>query len=413
MLNLVIMDACQSSLAAKTLFGNLEKLYSFFSNSHKRSDILEKVQKEHKIENIHRPQRVSTTRWWSHQKSLENVFFANSEKLFDCFIDTLRRCQSKQESLETVTDADALENKFCSFEVIMTAFIFKRIFGITDPASNYLQSEKIDLLTAIRLVETAEEELRILRGQFAVILSEAKSYCKKHNVEEQDFPPKRSRKRKRMIDELCHDEVEENQTSKYRRETFIVAIDTALTAIRTRFSSHKAILRDFAWLDPERFQEVIDSYVLPEDAFENAGKNYGLDVTALRDEYSSFIRVYRKIKGEKPLNNQIIERNKDLARENFITALKFIKMYEIQSAYPELHTLYRILVTLPIGSTKCERTFSKLKMIKNCLRSTMGQDRLRSLILLNVECDLLQNINEDAIINDFASTPLLRRLLVI
>ena len=161
-LNLVIMDAWQSSLAAKTLFRNVEKTLFFFCDSHKRSDILEKVQKEHKIENIHRPQRVSTTRWWSHQKSLENVFFANSEKLFDCFIDTLQRCPSKQESLETVTDADALENKFFSFQVIMTVFIFKRIFGITDPASNYLQSGKIDLLTAIRLVETAEEELRIL-----------------------------------------------------------------------------------------------------------------------------------------------------------------------------------------------------------------------------------------------------------
>ena len=43
----------------------------------------------------------------------------------------------------------------------------------------------------------------------------------------------------------------------------------------------------------------------------------------------------------------------------------------------------------------------------------MGQDRLSSLILLNVEYDLLQNISGDAIINDFASTPLLRRLLEI
>ena len=100
---------------------------------------------------------MSTTRWWSHQTSLENVFFANSEKLFHCFIDTLQGCQSKQESSETVTDADALENNFCSFEVIMITHIFKRISANTDPTSNYLQSEKIDLVTAIHLIETAEE----------------------------------------------------------------------------------------------------------------------------------------------------------------------------------------------------------------------------------------------------------------
>ena len=42
----------------------------------------------------------------------------------------------------------------------------------------------------------------------------------------------------------------------------------------------------------------------------------------------------------------------------------------------------------------------------------MGQDRLRSLVLLNIDCDLMQQINEDEIINNFACTPLLRRLLV-
>ena len=57
-LNLVIMEACGSSLAAKSLFGALEKLYAFFSQSRKRSDILEEKQKESNIQQIHRPQRL-------------------------------------------------------------------------------------------------------------------------------------------------------------------------------------------------------------------------------------------------------------------------------------------------------------------------------------------------------------------
>ena len=44
-LNLVIIEACGSSLAAKSLFGALEKLYAFFSQSSKRSDILEEKQR--------------------------------------------------------------------------------------------------------------------------------------------------------------------------------------------------------------------------------------------------------------------------------------------------------------------------------------------------------------------------------
>ena len=110
-LNLVIMEACQSSIASKSLFGVSEKLYVFFSQSRKRSDVLEEKHKKSKITQIHRPQRVSTTRWWSHQKALENVFFAQDGDLFDCFVDTLQDCQSANHSRETITDAEALEQK--------------------------------------------------------------------------------------------------------------------------------------------------------------------------------------------------------------------------------------------------------------------------------------------------------------
>ena len=228
-LNLVVMEVCGSSLAAKSLFGVLDKLYAFFSQSRKRSDILEK-QKESNIQQIHRPQRVSTTRWWSHQKALENVFFAHQGELFECFIDTLEQCQSTDHSRQTITDAEALEKKLTSFETVLTAHVFNKIFSITDPASLYLQSEKIDLLTAIRLIETAESHLEQLRGEFSKVHALAKMFCVDHELE-QDFASK--------------------------------------------------------------------------------------------------------------------------------------------SRFPELYTLYKILVTLPIGSTKCERTFSKLKFVKNNLRSSV------------------------------------------
>ena len=101
---------------------------------------------------------------WSHQKALEYVFFAQKGKLFECFIDTLDECQSVDHSRETITDAEALEIKLTSFETVLTAHVFNKIFSITDPASLYLQLGKIDLLTAIRLIETAESQLEKLRG---------------------------------------------------------------------------------------------------------------------------------------------------------------------------------------------------------------------------------------------------------
>ena len=57
------MEARGSSLPAKMLFGTLEKLYTFFSTSRKRSDVLQGIQKEAYLGQLHRPQRVSTT-WY-------------------------------------------------------------------------------------------------------------------------------------------------------------------------------------------------------------------------------------------------------------------------------------------------------------------------------------------------------------
>ena len=236
---------------------------------------------------------------------------------------------------------------------------------------------------------------------------------------EQDFASKRTKKKKRLPGELFNDEIEEDPISRYRRETFVYAIDTAIMSIRDRFSSHKAILADFALPDPERFQDINSSNSLPPDAFENVARNYGFDEGKLKAEYISFIEIYPKLRKPKddlsfnvtspgPFNVTSLGPSDDINWENFIAVLKVLSTFNLQSAFPELYTVYKILVTLLIGSTKCERTFSKLKFVKNNLRSTMGQKRLNSLMLINVERDLTKVLDYEQVINSFADTQLLQ-----
>lgn len=49
------------------------------------------------------------------------------------------------------------------------------------------------------------------------------------------------------------------------------------------------------------------------------------------------------------------------------------------------------------------RSFSKLKLIKNYLRSTMSQSRLQNLAILSIEQEITNNINFESIIHDFSS----------
>jgi hypothetical protein len=56
-----------------------------------------------------------------------------------------------------------------------------------------------------------------------------------------------------------------------------------------------------------------------------------------------------------------------------------------------------------VTSAECERTFSKLALIKNKLRTTCGQERLENLLLCSVERDIVKQIEVSRIVDRFAA----------
>ena len=50
--------------------------------------------------------------------------------------------------------------------------------------------------------------------------------------------------------------------------------------------------------------------------------------------------------------------------------------------FPNIHCLLRHICTLPVTSSECERSISVLRRLKSYMRSTMAQERLSSLALL-------------------------------
>uniref|UniRef100_A0A2S2R5R2 HAT C-terminal dimerisation domain-containing protein n=1 Tax=Sipha flava TaxID=143950 RepID=A0A2S2R5R2_9HEMI len=71
-------------------------------------------------------------------------------------------------------------------------------------------------------------------------------------------------------------------------------------------------------------------------------------------------------------------------------------------AYPALYLSYKLLITFSISQVGCERSFSKLKYVKNYLRNSITQDHLESFILMNVEKEILTSICPATIIDKVA-----------
>ncbi|XP_060846275.1 uncharacterized protein LOC132925937 [Rhopalosiphum padi] len=86
------------------------------------------------------------------------------------------------------------------------------------------------------------------------------------------------------------------------------------------------------------------------------------------------------------------------------TALQSLSILKkLNGSFPNITVALRIMLTIPITSASAERSFSKLKLIKNYLRSTMSQIRLTGLSTISIEKDIAKTINYDTLINDFAN----------
>ncbi|GJT23440.1 zinc finger MYM-type protein 1-like protein, partial [Tanacetum coccineum] len=118
-----------------------------------------------------------------------------------------------------------------------------------------------------------------------------------------------------------------------------------------------------------------------EDSFKNNGKS---DIDA-NDLYV-----------ELRLLNNILPRG-NLGHDDI---LNFVNQ---NACLPNAIITYRILLTIPVIVASAERSFSKLKLLKSYLWSTMTQERLNGLALIAIDSDLLVSIDYEDVTDDFAS----------
>lgn len=92
-----------------------------------------------------------------------------------------------------------------------------------------------------------------------------------------------------------------------------------------------------------------------------------------------------------------------------IDKLKEIKSLGIENTFPNVETALRIMLAVPVTNCSSERSFSALKRIKNCLRSSLSENKLSGLALLAIESDITEKVNFYEIIEEFASRKMRRK----
>ncbi|XP_052621592.1 uncharacterized protein LOC111891056 [Lactuca sativa] len=221
---------------------------------------------------------------------------------------------------------------------------------------------------------------------YAISIDNAKAIASDMEVEP-IFPKKRQVTRKKQFDEInCEDELLSLEES-FRIEYFIYIVDVAIASLESRFEQLTNFENIFGFLYDSKRLKSLDDIELKKSCavFVNKFTHNNLCDVDL-NEFLTELKVLQKT-----LPNVVM---------SSVEILEFVKG---KDCYPNVCIAYRILLTVPVTVVSAERNFSKLKLLKNYLRSSMSQERLNGLAMLCIEKDLLDNIELDSIIDDFAS----------
>ncbi|XP_025191899.1 uncharacterized protein LOC112592126 [Melanaphis sacchari] len=128
--------------------------------------------------------------------------------------------------------------------------------------------------------------------------------------------------------------------------------------------------------------------------------NMDLDISAsMLSGLLSFLKNYRNtgFKSAKTTAKDLAEISEEITAFQALTVLK--KCY---GSFPNISIALRIILSIPVTSAGAERSFSKLKIIKNYLKSTLSQSKPTSLATLSIEQEICDSLDFNELIEIFA-----------
>ncbi|CAH2247840.1 zinc finger MYM-type 1-like [Pelobates cultripes] len=92
--------------------------------------------------------------------------------------------------------------------------------------------------------------------------------------------------------------------------------------------------------------------------------------------------------------------DEQVANWSALDLLRWVYKWKLQESLTNFVVTLRIFLTITVSTASCERSFSKLKLIKTYQRSTMSQERLSNLAILSIERDF--NVDFNSVVEKFA-----------
>lgn len=391
------------------------------------------------------------TRWYSNEKSITKIFGSYNETNTDIFLALLEFLYniktSKSFDPKVSFEASALLDNWTKLETILAAFTFLKVFEVLGPVSKYFQTKGADLMAALTMSKTATADIRNYRNSFEELKKKAIGFAKTINnkiPEEMSFAvneeplTKRVREVKRLPGERAKHEPINDVWKNLRINEFFVIIDTTTETLTNRFNSvhNEEVIKEMSFFLPTKFEDLLKkksvklpflSRVLKVNSrvligeLNHFAKHFS-NLLKVEDVYDSIEELVLSDIDEEDYDNEnedaestsrCLFKKKPCNRCLKCCFLLLSKLNLHVSTYSNLYRAYEYFMTLPCTQVECERTFSKLRILKSRLRSALKQELLEPLLFMFVERELTFNLNVDEIVLSFGrSSSELRRALI-
>ncbi len=358
-LNLALIHSCKVP-CIRNMYNTLGELLKFITASPKRVAIyLQQTGGKNKLH------RFCETRW-SHHSEVVAMVINN----YAAILDTLQVLQSDPDK-DVAKDAFAYSKSLESFQFLVCLFIADDLMAPMQPVAQALQAEQMDL---VRAAERADHIVSLLQSQradsdtsFRGIYHRAVAFAAEHQI----LPsvPRivgRQKHRANVITETPFDHYRINAYNAFL-DFLIPELKSGLVKPLPRLKAEYLLSHRLPLLTDEIWAEIKQTYghLLP-------------NPSALDSELKSW---------------------KHDINTGHIVAADLFRAIDSSPFLPNLNTIFRILLTMPVSGASCERSFSTLRRLKDWLRNRMTNDRLSSLALLNIHQDI--PVDLDQFLRDF------------
>ena len=370
-LNLAGVHAASVDPTIITFFGTVQEVYSFFSGStthwKKMSEMLDLTVK-----------KESDTRWSAREAAVRAIAVSYGK-----LVGLLQSLNEDQhESTDTRAKAGILLKSLLTFNCVVYLYFWNEVLHKINVVQKRLQSPNMNLHEAATDLDSLWKNFTDDRDNLcARSLQQGLQLADKWEI-----ATERRMRRKRLMPGESEPDAGLSVQDEASR-VMKLSLDTLCQELQERSIRLQELNSKFGFL--LNVQSLINGDVESDLVHQCAdfGVVYEGDVNGAA--------LYQEI-----TDCQMLFANRQILPSTPEELLKATIQYG-KDVFPNLQTALQILLTMPVSVASCERSFSKLKIIKTYLRSTMAQERLGNLAILSIEKEVFNSVDFDQIIDKF------------